>query len=179
MQTDRTTKKTSKQNHPAVKFCTNPECKRKGQLLPLSEFNKRKASSDGHQHRCRECAKEALSEYRETEQGKEVRARNQRAYRRRPNGRATDSRGSKKYRQSEKGKEKDAQRRKRDKHKVQVRSRLNHAVKSGLLPSPKSLACTRCGKKAEEYHHYAGYSLAKALDVIPLCKMCHAKTHSS
>jgi len=42
------------------KLCTNPNCERAGQLLPLSEFHKNKNRKDGHVERCKDCILKAM-----------------------------------------------------------------------------------------------------------------------
>ena len=37
------------------KKCTNPNCKRLGELLPLTDFHKRVSNGDGLETRCKEC----------------------------------------------------------------------------------------------------------------------------
>lgn len=38
-----------------MKTCSNPECDRRGELLPLSEFYVATRTSSGHTHRCKRC----------------------------------------------------------------------------------------------------------------------------
>lgn len=65
---------------------------------------------------------------------------------------------------------------------VQARSRVNYLVRAGLLPHPKTLACTECGHKEphgagrkHEYHHHNGYGVGHHEDVIPVCEPCHKR----
>jgi len=41
-----------------MKKCTNPRCKRAGQLLPLEDFHNRVSNKDGLETRCKECIRE-------------------------------------------------------------------------------------------------------------------------
>lgn len=52
-----------------------------------------------------------------------------------------------------------------------ARLRLNHAVSTGKV---EKLPCKVCGRDKAEGHH-EDYS--KPLDVIWLCRQCHADTH--
>lgn len=57
--------------------------------------------------------------------------------------------------------------------KGRIRSRVNHAVRRGILTR---LPCI-CGELKVEAHHYLGYDLEHALDVVWLCKAHHEKLH--
>lgn len=62
--------------------------------------------------------------------------------------------------------------------KKSARDAVSALVRAGKMPKPSSLDCL-CGAKAEEYHHHMGYDKANRLNVIPLCRSCHGKAHSS
>lgn len=61
--------------------------------------------------------------------------------------------------------------------KRKAHAAVKYAVKTGRLPSPKTLDCVakkeRCKGEAREYHHHKGYSEKFILDVIPVCSVCH------
>jgi hypothetical protein len=175
MQTDHTTDAPQDKTTNFYKCCVHKTCKRFGQLLPLSEFNKSTRSSDGHSSICRECAKEKLRNYRNSPEGKEVKARYQREFRKTEKGRQIDHRGQQKYRQTQKAREADVKRRKRDKDKMKARYVVNRAVQKGNMPRPDTLQCHHCASPAKEYHHYLGYATEHHLDVVPACKQCHAR----
>lgn len=72
--------------------------------------------------------------------------------------------------------------------KQRCRQALWKAIRAGRFPHPEDHDCHRCGHRGRtpddrtgfwcmEYHHYAGYALADARTVIPLCKPCHALRH--
>lgn len=61
----------------------------------------------------------------------------------------------------------------RDRHNA--RQRVLKAIKSGVLAPANEAICVRCGEKAEEYHHYLGYSREMQLTVQAMCKTCHNK----
>lgn len=162
------------------KQCFNKNCRRYGQVLPISEFNRHCASPDGYFYICRECANERVKRQRENDpDNKEKTNAYARYFRKTTKGRINDRRGKKKYRQSEKGRLNDAQRRQRDKHKMRARYALNRAVDTGKLPPATECQCFVCGNPAKEYHHYLGYEPEHHLDVKPVCKKCHASIHHS
>lgn len=55
-----------------------------------------------------------------------------------------------------------------------ARYQVTRAVLQGEMPSARSCKCANCNNKADDYHH-DDYS--KPLDVIPLCRDCHALRH--
>ena len=67
----------------------------------------------------------------------------------------------------------------RDGDREQARSRVNHRVKTGLIPHPNQLPCVDCGhvwlagERRHEYDHHKGYSAQHQLDVEPVCTQCH------
>jgi hypothetical protein len=54
-----------------------------------------------------------------------------------------------------------------------IRNRIHYALKKGWLVKGVCI----CGEKKVEAHHYAGYDLEHALDVVWLCKQHHEKLH--
>jgi len=163
-----------------TKICHSKTCRRSGQLLPVSEFNKQTASLDGYAPVCRECANKRLNKQRSSDPNNKEKTNAYASYfRKTTKGRINDRQGKKKYRQSEKGRLNDARRRQRDKHKMKARYALNRAVDIGKLPPATECQCFVCGNPAKEYHHYLGYEPEHHLDVKPVCKMCHASIHHS
>lgn len=57
--------------------------------------------------------------------------------------------------------------------KKYARVAVQHAVRVGKLERPSKCASCGCDCKTEAHHHN-GYSRANRLDVIWLCKKCHA-----
>jgi hypothetical protein len=57
--------------------------------------------------------------------------------------------------------------------KGRIRSRVNYALRKGRLVR---LPCV-CGNSEVEAHHYLGYELEHALDVVWLCKRHHEILH--
>ena len=58
--------------------------------------------------------------------------------------------------------------------KYAAHNAVNNAIKRGDLPQVSTCDCVDCGVPAVEYHH-EDYS--KPLEVVALCKKCHAKRH--
>lgn len=54
-----------------------------------------------------------------------------------------------------------------------IRNRIHYALKRGILIR---LPCI-CGSSEVEAHHYNGYDLEHALDVVWLCKQHHERLH--
>jgi hypothetical protein len=59
--------------------------------------------------------------------------------------------------------------------RVKVRGRVARAVRSGALPRVSALRCADCGGPARDYDHHLGYDDEHALDVVALCRRCHAR----
>jgi hypothetical protein len=55
---------------------------------------------------------------------------------------------------------------------AQAASKVNQAVKKGLLPHVSTLICVDCGKPAQCYEH-RDYN--KPLEVVPTCKGCNIR----
>ena len=62
--------------------------------------------------------------------------------------------------------------------KDRASSAVSNATASGKLPRANALSCQECGDPAEQYHH-PSYESNKWLDVVPLCRPCHARLHRS
>jgi len=56
---------------------------------------------------------------------------------------------------------------------------VESAVRKGILPQVKTLACAnpQCEKMAEQYHHHS-YEPEHYISVIPLCVSCHTDLHA-
>lgn len=57
--------------------------------------------------------------------------------------------------------------------KAAIRNRIHSALKKGRLTKTPCI----CGSELVEAHHYAGYDLEHALDVVWLCKQHHELLH--
>jgi len=86
------------------------------------------------------------------------------------------------YRKTENGRQKRNQTNKRySKHnsqKISAQNAVNNAIIANRLPRPIMFRCS-CGKQAKHYHHNFGYIPEHWFDVIPLCRLCHAKIHKA
>ena len=157
-----------------MKYCTNPDCARKGQLLPLSDFSFYSGHRTRYASRCKECCRL----YKQRPGYKEWERQYQLAYSR------TDKRRAqiKAYSQSEKGRAKRAITNRasqaRNTEKVLARNAVSHAVEQKQLVPAFTLECGQnCGRPAFDYHHHLGYEPEHWLDVVPVCRTCHAKIH--
>lgn len=54
-----------------------------------------------------------------------------------------------------------------------IRNRIHYALKMGRLVKTPCI----CGSREVEAHHYAGYDLEHALDVVWMCKRHHEAIH--
>lgn len=63
--------------------------------------------------------------------------------------------------------------RKNNPEKIKAHWTVGHAIQKGLLQPAKNHTCICCGKQAEHYHHFKGYSVENILEVVPVCVMCH------
>ena len=137
-----------------IKFCS--KCK---QSKKLSEFNGDSARKDGYRSWCKSCTRQIDKQYSQTERYKKIR---------------------KLYRQTKKYKNINSQHqiryRKRYPQKIAAHNALNRYIPLGKIQKPDKYRCF-CGKQAKEYHHYLGYSPEHFFDVIPVCRLCHAKIH--
>ena len=148
-------------------------------IKPISDFNIRKASLDGHSHHCRSCHNRYNRKYNNSERGKRKNAERYRNYV------WPDSyiQWRKEYYGSDHGKNirnKNSRiTRQKYPHKARARSAVNHAIRDGKLPPASRYHCRMCWTQAEEYHHHRGYELEHWLDVIPVCVKCHCAIHKS
>lgn len=166
------------------------KCSKCGEVKALAEYNKDKRSGDGHTSECKSCHYKLTHAYEQTDRGREVVSKSKKEWYRERGGRevararnASEEARLKKaeYLQTAAGKE--AQKRKDDKRresypeKLSAKGAVQNAMRHGKLPPVKTLKCARCDNQAEEYHHES-YAEEDFLRVIPLCKICHAKTYT-
>lgn len=170
---------------PATKTCS--KCR---EVLPLSEYYKDKRRYDGLYPHCKACHYKMTHAYEQTERGKFVTSKSKsEAYWTRGGkgkARALSSKEGyrerrKQYEKTEAGKE--ASRRKMEKRqrehpeKLKAKTAVRNAVKRGDLPAVRTQLCKECDAGAREYHHES-YERERWLDVIALCKRCHAATYT-
>lgn len=156
----------------STKICTH--CKH---IKPLSDFYIIK-SSQAPDSWCKICRREYVKAYANTPKGKQVHKQARQKYRESQHGRKRILQ----YRRTKRAKLARARRCKKYRLKnpvrIKIQSDVGHAVAAGRLAPAKSHACLLCGRQAQEYHHYLGYSEQARFAVVPLCKRCHKKTHS-
>jgi len=135
------------------------QCSKCKQSKKLSEFNGDSARKDGYRSWCKSCTRLIDKQYSQTERHKKIR---------------------KLYRQTKKYKKINSQHqiryRKRYPQKIAAHNALNRYIPLGKIQKPDKYRCF-CGEHAKEYHHYLGYSPEHFFDVIPVCRLCHAKIH--
>ena len=138
----------------------NKRCFKCKQIKHSMEFYKDRRRKDGLDNHCKICRSEKEKKYLQTEQGQISRKR---------------------YDQSKKGnmqRQLDCRKYKiRHPEKMLAKDIVRKAIRVGNMPHADSLQCSNCIKKAEQYHHYLGYSPKHFLDVIPVCRSCHKKIH--
>lgn len=138
-----------------AKQCTI--CKEK---RPLSEFHRDASRGDGLDATCKVCKKAACKRYGKSDGGKATQRR---------------------YAQTQKGKAKKRRHylKIKDTLKWKARNAVRQKINTGKMNYARMLACAFCGKQASSWHHHLGYKKQHWLDVIPLCKICHANEHKA
>lgn len=130
-------------------------CSKCGQTLPISAFGKEARTKDGLRHNCKSCRNNANKLWYENT----IEERHE--YKKNYNKNTW------------------AIRRANDpiyKRKDQVHNLTRHAIDKGILTRPD--ACPECGAndRTIEAHHWS-YELGNELDVLWLCRKCHAALH--
>lgn len=169
-----------------------------GEAKPITDFYKASTCKDGYRSTCKKCHLAKGKAYVSTEVGrkkaresykkwkkdnpeklKESQRKHyyegggreyQRQYNQTPEAKESNRLAIRKYKNSEKHKN-------RDRAKILAVYAVNNAVERGDLPHIPTLVCNRCGNQAEHYHHWS-YEREHWLDVIPLCRICHAGIHA-
>ena len=130
---------------------------------PKTEFNKRRAATDGLRPECKSC-QNAESKKRYHEKGGQKRHSERYAI-----NRSDRLQYCKNYYQAKKPK------REYDPAKQPARVAVYRAIKNGKLVRP--MECQQCGEKCKpDGHHHNGYDKAHYLDVVWLCRKCHTFT---
>ena len=147
------------QNRIEGKVCSN--CR---QWRSLVEYGSHRSVSDGLTCQCKTC-RNAI----------------QRMLGKRPDARQKNAAHMRRYRQTSNGriacrKAGNNGRIKRP-NQMSAGSAVAHAIVMGRLPRASSCQCADCGIQAEQHHHES-YEKEHWLDVIPLCRQCHAIRHS-
>ena len=158
-------------------------CSKCKELKDLSGFYKNYKSKDGLSYQCKACQKV----YHQSQHIKDQK----KAYAASDIGREAVKRAATKYKTSEKGKKSNREWKKtdagkacvnkssaryREKHKEKLKSHwaLKSAIKKGDVIRPD--LCSLCGASGIIDGHHEDYS--KPLDVIWVCRQCHADIHN-
>jgi hypothetical protein len=171
----------------------------KGEPKPVSQFHKNRTTKDGYAYWCKSCcqkyfnterSKASHRKYEQSEKRKATTLKYQQTPTRKKATRlhaakyAKSIRGQAKrkaWRQSQRGKESHrlaiAKQYQNNPEKVKARKKVTHAVESGQLPKIFTMSCHYCSKPATNWHHWKGYALEHALDVVPACRICDIKHH--
>lgn len=170
-------------------------CSTCGESKPVSAYSPRKLGRGGLNAQCRTCRAAVVRAYRRTAKGAANTAATNKRHRsgdkhkaRRNSRERARYRSDAKYRAAMQAAARyfgntaagraarnraGAKYRAANELKIKARAMVNHRIASGKLPAPDSLNCTRCGGRAQEYHHHRGYKRPEWLHVVPVCKLCH------
>jgi len=157
-------------------------CCRCKQIKPLTDFSRRRNRRGGYAYHCKTCnvidsvaysktkaGRLAKLRYRRSQKGK----KQEREYRRRDYVMDAQRDRLREYHRTVKFREDIREYVRNNPEKVKAHKAVSHAIENGMLPKAQSLVCSRCGKKAHQYHHHLGYEPEHWLDVIPACRSCH------
>ena len=148
-------------------------CTRCGKTQPLSEFYKDRREKEGVRAKCKDCVKMYTRAFSQTPARREY----ERKYSQSP----ARVKAKRLYDQTPARMEVHRQSARRQYAKYPERVRALYAVaaatKTGIIKQVKSLYCVDCGKQAQQYDHYLGYSEQHQLSVEPVCIRCHRKRH--
>jgi formylmethanofuran dehydrogenase subunit E len=145
-----------------MKFC--PKCE---QEKPIEDFAADKSRKDGKQVGCRSC----YSKYYKA--NKEKHAENGRVWRDNNRERVRELSRAWKMNNKEKTAENNRASIARNPGHHSARSKVNTAIMNGTIIKP--VECEQCGGVGPIEGHHEDYS--RQLDVVWLCRPCHAKRH--
>lgn len=152
----------------------------------ITEFYRNKSKKDGLQTVCKVCSNENVKLWFKTPKGREAisranRSKSGKAGRRKHDKTERRKEAKRRLRLTDKYKATHRKQsyayRKRNPDKANAHSAVYYAIKKGKIPSVRSLICSFCTSPATHYHHHRGYSWEYRLDVIPVCEICHRKSH--
>lgn len=115
--------------------------------------------------------------YRMSDKGKKTERLFYIRYRQTERGREVNRRSVTKYSRSQKGKLVERLRKLKWPEKISARKFVQERISQGNFPKAFDMKCHNCNDMADQYHHYLGYERKHRLDVIPLCRPCHNRTH--
>lgn len=134
------------------------KCMKCGEIKPISDFYRHPGMKDGHLNKCKECAKRDVSaNYRA----------NKKHYQ---DYEHTERRVESRHRRA---KQAQIKHRAENPDKTRARRMLTYHVRAGNLTRPNR--CSVCGVECVPEGHHADYG--KPLDVVWVCRQCHAKIH--
>jgi len=155
-----------------TKFC--PSC---SATKPMSDFSRSANRYDLHDWQCRACANKARRIYRQRQDVRDSERIYQRQYYK--EHRQQSIARVRRYQQTEKGKAASKRYRARNSEKRKAQVAVMNAVATDKLPHISTHTCSDCETTAADHYHHESYSPECALDVIPLCQICHIKRHNS
>ena len=138
-------------------------CRKCGESKPRNCFNPSRWCKDGLNSYCKSCHKEYSRSWRISNPWK---------------SRVSNIKSSTQYQKTEAGKAARKIYEKQNQDKIKARSAVKYAVRVNKLVPPSDLLCRTCHGPAQEYHHWS-YLKENWLDVIPLCRGCHGKEHTT
>ncbi len=154
-----------------MKKKTCSKCKKKYPSTP-DYFHRNRRGPDGLRPDCKIC----MSKYQRLPHVKAKNAVFMREYSRTPRGREASAR----WRETEKYKEGRLRSSQKYREAYPQRKRANDCVQKAVkrkgFPRATTKSCNYCHKQAAVYHHWS-YLQEHWLDVIPVCRMCHAAIH--
>ena len=134
-------------------------CYKCGEILPLTDYYRKKRSADGHSCYCKDCDKKRMREYRERN------VERLRAY---------DNNRHNKAERIRKNNIRLANRSDLPDDYHMAHSKVKYAIKTGKLLRPR--ICEVCGCECKPEAHHVDYD--RPLDVVWLCPPCHKKLHN-
>lgn len=156
--------------------CTTKVCSRCNTEKPLTEFSPRNDTKSGYHSHCKVCRNGHSREvYHDDLDQSRTYGRDKQKRLRRTSDKSLETRRRWRKRNHDKVMAENMKRRTVHPEKYSAHLKVWYAVKTGKLPHVTKLTCADCGKPAQNYHH-EDYS--KPLDVVPLCRYCHAARHA-
>lgn len=153
-----------------MEIAMQKSCFKCGEEKPLDDFYKHKEMADGHLNKCKECTKSDSNARRYDPKFRDYVLSYDRLRGRDPIRKEKNNQQARRAQPSVKLAKARAWR-SRNKDKQYAHSKVNNAIRDGLLVKQP---CVVCGNPKSEGHH-EDYS--KPLDVVWLCRQHHAEVH--
>ena len=145
----------------------NKKCTKCLENKDIEKFGAQKRGLHGKRSTCKECTNKYNKIYNEE------RWESDPSYRARKIGYSTEWAKNNPEKRAVIAKKRNLIAKENNPEKIKARALVNQKVRFGRLPRAKDCACNQCGKQAQHYHHYLGYSFEHRYDVVPLCVSCH------